>query len=43
VSELVDNVTRLFVQGFVGGSRTDQLDFSPRARVEPLSVWRGEL
>jgi len=43
VSELVDNITRLFVQGFVGGSGTDQLDFSPRARVEPRSVWRGGL
>ncbi len=41
VSELVDNITRLFVQGFVGGLGTDQLDFSPRARVEPRSVWRG--
>jgi AcrR family transcriptional regulator len=41
VSELVDNITRLFVQGFVGGSGTDQLDFSPRARMEPRSVWRG--
>ena len=43
VSELVDNITRLFVQGFVGGSGTDQLDFSPRARLEPRSVWRGGL
>ncbi len=43
VSELVDNITRLFVQGFVGGSGTDQLDFSPSARMEPRSVWRGGL
>jgi len=43
VSELVDNITLLFVQGFVGGSGTDQLDFSPRARMEPRSVWRGGL
>jgi AcrR family transcriptional regulator len=43
VSELVDNITRLFVQGFVGGLGTDLLDFTPRARVEPRSVWRGGL
>jgi TetR/AcrR family transcriptional regulator, cholesterol catabolism regulator len=43
VSELVDNITRLFVQGFVGGLGPDLLDFSPRARVESRSVWRGGL
>jgi TetR/AcrR family transcriptional regulator, cholesterol catabolism regulator len=43
VSELVDNVTRLFVNGFVAGSRARELDFAPRGMQEPLSVWRGDL
>jgi AcrR family transcriptional regulator len=43
VSELVDNVTRLFLHGFVAGSRAPELDFAPRAMEEPLSVWRGAL
>ena len=43
VSELVDNVTRLFLQGFVAGSPTDELDFAPKAGVEPFSVWRSSL
>ncbi|HLO00284.1 MAG TPA: TetR/AcrR family transcriptional regulator [Pyrinomonadaceae bacterium] len=43
VAELVDNVTRLFLHGFVAGLTTDQLDFRPEAAVEPLSVWRGTL
>jgi AcrR family transcriptional regulator len=43
VSELVDNVTRLFLHGFVAGSLTDELDFAPGAGTEPLSVWRGSL
>jgi AcrR family transcriptional regulator len=41
VSELVDNLTRLFLHGFVAGSATEALDFAPEAGVEPLSVWRG--
>ena len=40
VSELVDNVTRLFLNGFVAGLPTNALDFAP-APAEPLSVWRG--
>ena len=43
VSELVDNVTRLFLNGFVAGSKPHELDFAPRRREEPLSVWRGDL
>jgi AcrR family transcriptional regulator len=43
VSQLVDNVTRLFLHGFVGGSDKHGLDFAPRAMEEPLSVWRGDL
>jgi AcrR family transcriptional regulator len=40
VSELVDNVTRLFLNGFVAGLPANALDFAP-APAEPLSVWRG--
>jgi AcrR family transcriptional regulator len=44
VSELVDNVTRLFLNGFVAGSQAHELDFAPRRTIEePLSVWRGNL
>ena len=43
VSELVENVTRLFLHGFVAGSTREALDFAPRAASEPLSVWRGAL
>ncbi len=43
VSELVDNVTRLFLRGFVAGSLTEELDFAPKATREPMSVWRGSL
>lgn len=43
VSELVENISRLFMQGFVAGSSTEAIDFAPNARVEPLSVWRGTL
>jgi len=43
VSELVDNVTRLFLRGFVAGGFTEQLDFTPRTTREPMSVWRGSL
>jgi TetR/AcrR family transcriptional regulator, cholesterol catabolism regulator len=41
VSELVDNVTRLFLHGFVAGLPVEDLDFAPGRGVEPLSVWRG--
>ena len=41
VSELVDNVTRLFLHGFVAESPAEELDFTPRPKTESLSVWRG--
>jgi AcrR family transcriptional regulator len=43
VSELVDNVTRLFLRGFVAGSATEELDFAPATGIGPPSVWRGSL
>lgn len=43
VSELVDNVTRLFLNGFVAGLPTEQLDFARKRRLEPFSVWRGHV
>ncbi len=43
VSQLVDNVTRLFLRGFVAGSVTEELDFAPKTTREPVSVWRGTL
>ena len=41
VSELVDNVTRLFFQGFVAGLPGNELDFASQPIAKPLSVWRG--
>jgi AcrR family transcriptional regulator len=41
VSELVDNVTRLFLYGFVAELSTNELDFAPKSSAEPFSVWRG--
>ncbi|MDQ5845208.1 MAG: TetR/AcrR family transcriptional regulator [Acidobacteriota bacterium] len=41
VSELVDNVTRLFLCGFVADSPISDLDFASNRMAEPLSVWRG--
>jgi hypothetical protein len=41
VSELVDNVTRLFFQGFIADAFGKDLDFSTKMTVQPLSVWRG--
>ncbi|HKO99238.1 MAG TPA: TetR/AcrR family transcriptional regulator [Pyrinomonadaceae bacterium] len=43
VSELVENITRLFMQGFVAGSSVQAIDFASNTMVEPLSVWRGSL
>src|SRR6266498_2014381 len=43
VLELVDNVTRLFLHGFVAGLPIDELDFASKAGTEPFSVWRGSL
>jgi AcrR family transcriptional regulator len=41
VSELVDNLTRLFLHGFVAGLPAEELDFAAKTMAEPLSVWRG--
>ena len=43
VSELVDNLTRLFLNGLVAGSPAEAIDFAPGSGVEPPSVWRGSL
>jgi AcrR family transcriptional regulator len=40
VSQLVDNVTRLYLRGFVAGSPISELNFAPK-NAERLSVWRG--
>jgi AcrR family transcriptional regulator len=41
VEELVDNIIRLFLRGFVAGLPTDELDFAPGIGAEPFSVWRS--
>ena len=42
VNDLVDNVTRLFLNGFFAGAGSDGLQFTPRTtKAERLSVWRG--
>jgi AcrR family transcriptional regulator len=41
VSELVENVTRLFLQGFIAGSAREALHFAPLTVAQPMSVWRG--
>jgi TetR/AcrR family transcriptional regulator, cholesterol catabolism regulator len=41
VSELVDNVTRLFFHGFIAGLPEKELDFASKPVMEPFSVWRG--
>ncbi|HZE62306.1 MAG TPA: TetR/AcrR family transcriptional regulator [Pyrinomonadaceae bacterium] len=41
VSELVENVTRLFLQGFIAGSSREALHFAPQTVAQPMSVWRG--
>jgi AcrR family transcriptional regulator len=42
VEELVDNITRLFVSGFLAGTDNNQLQSTSRsAETERLSVWRG--
>ncbi|MFN2492760.1 MAG: TetR/AcrR family transcriptional regulator [Pyrinomonadaceae bacterium] len=43
VSELVENVTRLFLHGFIAGMAGSELDFTAKSKLEPLSVWRGRL
>jgi TetR/AcrR family transcriptional regulator, cholesterol catabolism regulator len=42
VRDLVDNLTRLFLNGFLAGTPGDELQFqSKTARTERLSVWRA--
>jgi AcrR family transcriptional regulator len=41
VSELVENVTRLFLHGFIAGSSREALHFAPQTVAPPMSVWRG--
>jgi AcrR family transcriptional regulator len=43
VAELVDNVTRLFLHGFVAGLPAAELDFAPQPIGEPFSVWRSSV
>jgi AcrR family transcriptional regulator len=40
VGELVDNVMRLFLTGFLDGSQDKTLDFAAPTDAERLSVWR---
>ena len=40
VSELVENISRLFLHGFVEGLTSEQLDFTDRSEAQSLSVWR---
>jgi AcrR family transcriptional regulator len=40
VADLVDNVMRLFLTGFLNGSRDKTLNFAAPADAERLSVWR---
>jgi AcrR family transcriptional regulator len=42
VGDLVDNLTRLFLSGFLAGTTCDELQFNAKiARTERLSVWRN--
>jgi TetR/AcrR family transcriptional regulator, cholesterol catabolism regulator len=41
VSQLVDNVMRLYLRGFVAGSPISELNFAPKSVAEPFNVWRG--
>ncbi len=42
VNDLVDNLTRLFLSGFLAGGAGDALQFTPHnASPESLSVWRN--
>jgi AcrR family transcriptional regulator len=44
VTELVNNMTRLFLSGFLAGMFCDELQSSPSTnRTERLSVWRAPL
>jgi AcrR family transcriptional regulator len=42
VTELVDNISRLFLSGFLAGTVSNELQFAPKkAKPEHLSVWRA--
>jgi TetR/AcrR family transcriptional regulator, cholesterol catabolism regulator len=42
VGDLVDNLARLFLSGFLAGNHGDELQFTPKtAKTERLSVWRN--
>jgi TetR/AcrR family transcriptional regulator, cholesterol catabolism regulator len=41
IFELVDNLTRLFLQGFIAGSIKETLNSAPLTHSQPVSVWRG--
>lgn len=42
VNDLVDNLTRLFLSGFLAGNVGDELQFTSKtAKAERLSVWRN--
>lgn len=43
VTELVENITRLFLTGFLNGSHAEELSFRSGAKAERLSVWRAPL
>jgi AcrR family transcriptional regulator len=43
VLDLVDNLTRLFLNGFLAGTRGHELQFKPKTgKAERLSVWRAQ-
>ncbi|HEX8922943.1 MAG TPA: hypothetical protein VF766_15820, partial [Pyrinomonadaceae bacterium] len=42
VNELVENITRLFLSGFLAGMPGEKLQFNPKpSEAERLSVWRA--
>lgn len=41
VSELVENLSRLFLHGFVAGLPAAELNFATNPQTEPVSVWRA--
>jgi AcrR family transcriptional regulator len=41
VGDLVENVTRLFLTGFLAGTNVERLTFASPRKAERLSVWRA--
>lgn len=41
VGDLVENITRLFLSGFLGEPCDEELNFSGSVEREPFSIWRG--